>query len=35
MVILWEIIIKIYYRFKTIDENKIGNGLPVTLIVPS
>ena len=22
-------------RFKTIDENKIGNGLPVTLIVPS
>ena len=22
-------------RFKTIDENKIGNGLPVTLVVPS
>ena len=22
-------------RFKTIEENKIGNGLPVTLIVPS
>ena len=22
-------------RFKTIDQNKIGNGLPVTLIVPS
>ena len=22
-------------RFKTIDENKIGNGLPVTLILPS
>ena len=22
-------------RFKTIDENKISNGLPVTLIVPS
>ena len=22
-------------RFKTIDENKIGNGLPVTLIVSS
>ena len=22
-------------RFKTIDENKIDNGLPVTLIVPS
>ena len=22
-------------RFKTIAENKIGNGLPVTLIVPS
>ena len=22
-------------RFKTIDENRIGNGLPVTLIVPS
>ena len=22
-------------RFKTIDENKIGNGLPVTLMVPS
>ena len=22
-------------RFKTIDENKIGNGLPVTLIVPA
>ena len=22
-------------RFKTISENKIGNGLPVTLIVPS
>ena len=22
-------------RFKTIGENKIGNGLPVTLIVPS
>ena len=22
-------------RFKTIDENKLGNGLPVTLILPS
>ena len=22
-------------RFKTIEQNKIGNGLPVTLIVPS
>ena len=25
----------IVLRFKTIDQNKIGNGLPVTLIVPS